>query len=83
MDLLVSLIDVEPIGSWLRELFSLELAKLAIAFVLAERLHSRAMKKTMAEQFGLLRGTIDHVANVMAKRMDGLEDRIDSLEKKK
>jgi hypothetical protein len=82
MDVLLSLLDLEHVQTWLQSFFSAEMAKLTFAFVLAERLHSRAMRKTMSEQFGLLRGTIDHVADVMAKRMDGLEDRIESLEKK-
>jgi hypothetical protein len=83
MELLEGLLNSEQVGEWLQAFFSVEMAKLAFAFVLAERLHSRAMRRTMSEQFGLLRGTIDHVADVMAKRMDGLEDRIESLEIKK
>lgn len=82
MDAILSLLDLELVQGWLGQLFTVELAKLTFAFVLAERLHSRAMKKIMTEQFKLLRGTIDHVAEVMAKRMDGLEERVDSLEKK-
>lgn len=82
MELLFSLIDSELIGGWLREFFSIEMAKYAVAFVLAERLHARSMRKTMSEQFGLLRQAIDHASEVMGKRMDTLEDRIENLEKK-
>jgi hypothetical protein len=82
MDALVSLLDLEPISSWMRGVFTVELARLTIAFVFAERLHARAMKKNMAEQFSLLRGTIDHAIGVFGTRLDGLEDRLEVLEKK-
>jgi hypothetical protein len=76
MELLLSLLDAEL----LKEIFSAEMARLTVAFVLAERLHARSMRKNLTEQFNLLRGTIDHVAEIMAKRMDGLEGRVERLE---
>lgn len=72
MELIFGLLDLELVG----EIFSVETARLSIAFIIAERLHASMVKK----ELGLLRGSIDHVADVMGKRLDSLEVRIERLE---
>lgn len=79
MDWLLGLLPVDFIVSWLGEAFQSELGKMAFLFLLAAEIHKRAMRK----EFTLLRGSIDHVADVMGKRIDGIEKRLVSLEKTK
>ena len=76
MDLL-SLLPLDFAVRWLGELFQTEMAKMALLFLLAGEIHKRAVKK----EFALLRQSIDHVADVMGKRIDGIESRIIRLER--
>lgn len=76
MDLL-SLLPIDFALSWLGDLFQTEMAKMTFLFILAGEIHKRAVKK----EFALLRQSIDHVAEVMGKRIDGIESRINRLEK--
>lgn len=82
MDFILGLVGAAPLFDWMRELLHADVAKQTLAFLIAAGLHRRWVKKDMAEQFGLLRGTIDHVAEVMSSRIDGLDRRVESLEKK-
>lgn len=81
MDLLSGISGVLPvdlIASWLSSAMQSEYMKIIGLFFLAAEVHKRAMKK----EFGLLRGSIDHVADVMGKRIDGIEVRLNRIEKK-
>lgn len=82
MDVLLQIVGEGPIFSWLAELLQSEVAKMTLAFMLAARLHRQWIKKDLAEQFSLLRRSIDHVAEVMGKRIDSLDARVEKLEKK-
>lgn len=67
---------MEVLFDWAGEALQSEVFKMTIAFMLAARLHARWVK----QEFSLLRKSIDHVAEVMSKRVDGLEGRVKKLE---
>jgi hypothetical protein len=71
-----------PVAAWLTQLLQSEVAKMTLAFMLAARLHRAWVRKDMSEQFSLLRRSIDHVAEVIGKRIDSLDVRIGRIEKK-
>lgn len=79
MDAVLALLNFDQIYSLLSELFAHDLAKFTLVFFIAAKLHERGVKK----EFALLRGSIDHVADVMGKRIDGLDARVGTLEKTK
>ncbi len=83
MDWLLQLVGSSAVVEWAHEALHSEVSKQTAAFLIAAYLHRGWVKKDMAQQFALLRGTIDHVAEIMDKRINDLDQRIDSLEKKK
>ena len=83
MDAVLNLVAALPLGEWLRAVFHEDVAKQTVAFLIAASLHRRWVKKDMAEQFGLLRGAIDHVSDALGGRIQGLEDRVRKVEERK
>ena len=83
MDFLLNTLGNESLTHFLSESMKSDVFKMTIAFLIAARLHRKWVKKDMSEQFTLLRGAIDHVAEVMGRRIDGLDLRIDRLEQSK
>lgn len=77
MDFL-SIIPVDALTSWLTSAMQSEYMKIAGLFLLAAEVHKRGMQK----EFVLLRKSIDHVAEVMGKRIDGIEIRLNRIERK-
>lgn len=77
-----TLLDLLLSGNWAADFAQSEVAKMTLAFLIAARAHRAWVKKDMAEQFGLLKNSIDHVAGVLGKRLDGLEERVEKLEDK-
>lgn len=69
---------MELLLSFFGDVLQSELAKFTFLFLLAAEIHKRAVKKEMA----LLRGSIDHLAEVMGKKFDDHEDRLRRLEEK-
>lgn len=76
MDAVLALLNFDHLYSLLAELFEHDLAKFSLLFIIAAKLHERAVKK---ENF-LLRGSIDHLADVLGKRLDGIDARVVALE---
>lgn len=56
----------------------IEVGKLAIAFVIAERIHRRSQKKDV----DALISAIDKLGTALGHRLDSLEERVTSLEKR-
>lgn len=83
MDFIWSIFSSDFILDFGKEALHSEVIKYTIAFLIAARLHRRWVKEDMAKQFSLLRESIDHVADVMGKRIDDLDDRIDRIEQGK
>lgn len=79
MDAGLGLLGFDQIYSLLSELFEHDLTKFTLLFFFAAKLHERSQKK----EFALLRQSIDHVAEVMGKRIDGHDVRIVALESRK
>lgn len=82
MSTLNELLGNDFITAWLVDFIHADVAKMTLAFAIAAWFHRGWVKKDMKEQFGLLRESIDHVADAMGKRMDGLDRRVDHLEDK-
>lgn len=89
MDVLLQVVGEGPIFSWLAELMQSEVAKMTLAFMLAYEVHQRKMKKEAKEREAreeerarLLRQAIDHLSEVLGKRIDNLDARVEKLEKK-
>lgn len=73
---------LDLIFNWGSELLSAEVTKMTLAFMIAARLHRAWVRKDMSEQFGLLRQSIEHVADSLGRRLDAHEVRLDKLENK-
>ncbi len=82
MDQILSFLSDDKITALAGESLNSDVLKMTIAFLIAARLHRKWVKQDMAEQFGLLRSAIDHVTEVMSRRIDGLDNRINKLEDK-
>ncbi len=78
MDWLLELFLNGPLFDWLNDLLHAEVTKMTIAFMIASEVHSRKVKK----EFGLLRQSIDHVAEVTERRFKGFEDRLTRIEQR-
>lgn len=82
MDLLLSLFHSDAVINYLHELLHAEVLKMTVAFTVAARLHRSWVKRDMTDQFAVLTESINHVARSMGSRLDGLDERIDRIEKR-
>lgn len=80
MDLINEIFANHYVMDWLTEFLHSDIAKMTLAFAIAARLHRSWVRKDMAQQFSLIRESIDHVADVMSSRIDNLDNRIGRLE---
>lgn len=79
MEAFLSLLSFDQIFNLFTELFEHDLAKFTLLFFLATKLHERAVRK----ENSLLRGSIDHLAEVLGRRLDEIDVRVGALEKLK
>lgn len=75
MDLLLGLLSGDALFDLLAEFLRSEVTKMTIAFIIASKLHERTVKKENA----LMRASIDHVAAVMGKRLDLVDQEIEKI----
>lgn len=76
MDYFLNLVGGDAALEWAGELVKSQLFLFTVAFFVAERRH----RKEVSKQFGLLRDVINHAADTMGRRMDGLDARVSQLE---
>jgi hypothetical protein len=81
LDILTNL-DLSPLVNGASKILESDVSRMTTAFLIAAYLHRGWVKKDMSEQFSKLTEAIEHVAVVMSKRMDGLDERVVRLEDK-
>lgn len=90
MDLLLGLLSSDALLEGLSELFHAEITRMTIAFVIAAKMHERTVKKENAlmrqenaQGSALMRASIDHVADVLGKRLDSFDRRLTRIEEER